>query len=180
MEVLRQADPRWAKKKLGTSTTSVAAAGCLATCYAQALRFLGIDEKATPSEVVDVGNATPGAFLRASIVQPVLSKALGIKASDPVAAVQGAQAVRAHIVAGLAHGVVILHVDHDSHRAGGDIDGDHFVLAIGMSDDAITYCDPATGGLGTLDLRTMSGMASWGTPLRRYEVRSARALTVAA
>ena len=180
MEVLRQADPRWAKKKLGTSTTSVAAAGCLATCYAQALRFLGIDDKATPSEVVDVGNATPGAFLRASIVQPVLSKALGIKASDPVASVQGAQAVRAHIVAGLAHGVVILHVDHDSHRAGGDIDGDHFVLAIGMSDDAITYCDPATGGLGTLDLRTMSGMASWGTPLRRYEVRSARALTVAA
>lgn len=180
MEVLKQADPRWAKKKLGTSTTSIAAAGCLATCYAQALRVLGIDEKATPAEVVDVGNATPGAFLRASIVQPVLSKALGIKASDPVASVQGAQAVRAHIIAGLAHGVVILHVDHDSHRAGGDIDGDHFVLAIGMSDDAITYCDPATGGLGTLDLRTMSGMASWGSPLRRYEVRSARALVVAA
>lgn len=187
MEVLKQADPRWAKKKLGTSTTSIAAAGCLATCYAQALRVLGIDEKATPAEVVDVGNATPGSFLRASIVQPVLSKALGIKASDPVASVQGAQAVRAHIVAGLAHGVVILHVDHDSHRAGGDIDGDHFVLAIGMSDatgegwaQSITYCDPATGGLGTLDLRTMSGMASWGSPLRRYEVRSARALVVAA
>lgn len=180
MEVLKQSDPRWAKVKLGTSTTSVAAAGCLATCYAQALRVLRIDDDATPDEVVAVGKATPGAFLRASIVQPVLSKALGIKASDPVAAVQGAQAVRAHIVAGLAHGVVILHVDHDSHRAGGDIDGDHFVLAIGMSDDAITYCDPATGGLGTLDLRTMSGMASWGSPLRRYEVRSARALVVAA
>ena len=180
MEVLRQADPRWAKKKLGTSTTSIAAAGCLATCYAQALRSLGVDAEATPSEVVDVGNATKGAFLRASIVQPVLAKALGIAASDPVAAVQGAQAVRAHIVAGLADGVVILHVDHDSDRAGGDIDGDHFVLAIGIADDLITYCDPATGGLGSLDLRTMSGMAAWGKPLRRYEVRSARALVRAA
>lgn len=180
MEVLRQADPRWAKKKLGTSTTSIAAAGCLATCYAQALRFLSIDDEATPSEVVDVGNATPGAFLRASIVQPVLSKALGLKASDPVASVQGAQAVRAAIVEGLKHGVVILHVDHDSDRAGGDIDGDHFVLAVHVDDDVIVYTDPATGDRGTLGLRTMSGVAGWGSPLRRYEVRSARALRTAA
>jgi hypothetical protein len=183
VEVLRQADPRWGKKKLGTSTTSIAAAGCLATCYAQALRFLGVDDDATPASVVEVGNATRGAFLRASIVQPVLSKALGLKASDPVASVQGAQAVRAHIVAGLdrsAPGVVILHVDHDSDRAGGDIDGDHFVLAIDISNDSIHYCDPATGALGSLDLRTMSGMAAWGTTLRRYEVRSARALVRAA
>ena len=180
MEILKQGDLRWAKKKLGKTTTTIGAAGCLATCYAQALRALGVDSSATPSEIVDVGNDTPGVFLRASIVQPVLAKALRLKAGDPVASVQGAQALRAAIVTGLKDGVVVLHVDHDMHRAGGDIDGDHFVLALSVADELITYADPATGKLGTLDLRMLSGVADWGSPLRRYEVRSARALRKAA
>jgi hypothetical protein len=178
VDILKQKDPLWAKVKLGKTTLTVGAAGCLATCYAQALRALGIDETATPATVV-AACVTANGFLRAGIVQPVLSKALGIHADDVVTAVQTAQVMRAVIVKGLERGVVILHVDHDHDRAGGDDDGDHFVLATRIEGDRIYYCDPATGSECWLDLRTMSGMAEWGDPRRRYEVRSARPLRAA-
>ena len=79
------------------------------------------------------------------------------------------------LIEALKVGLAILHVDHDSDR-GGDEAADHFVLARRIEGDRVIYADPATGEEGSLDLRTLSGSAMWGSRTRAYQVRSVRPL----
>ena len=171
--VLRQADPAWSKKKLGSST--IGRVGCLATVYAQAARALGVDDDCTPVDVVE-----RGVFRGAAMLQADTAKRMGLVADDVTRADDVHRRMRDVLTAALAVGdVVVMHVDHDSSKPDGDPEGDHFVLALRIEGDVIVFADPATGDEERMDLRMLSCSVMWGTRARRYELRSVRPLRAA-
>ena len=149
--------------RLGSST--VGAVGCLATCYAQAVRHLGIDDDFTPADVVE-----RGAFQGAAMIQATTAGRLGLVAGDVHHV-----AVRSALAAALSSGaVIVMHVDHR-----GDSAADHFVLATSVTGDDVDYADPATGKMATLSLSTLEGSTVWGSTAKTYRVRSVRQLNAA-
>jgi hypothetical protein len=84
-------------------------------------------------------------------------------------------------------GCALLCVDHDLARAGGDADGDHYVLGVGwerpwqaQNAQRLIYLDPAVGRAGALSFVSLEGEALWGTPRRAYKVRSVRLVSLTA
>lgn len=166
---LRQGDPLWSKHKLGTST--IGRVGCLATVYAQAMRSLGIDDEATPVDVVERGS-----FVGPSMVQQATARLLGLVADDVTRSTDVHRHMASVLTSALAAGdVVVMHVDHDSSKPDGDPEGDHFVLALHGDLDAIVFADPATGNLERMSLQTLS--ADVGA--KHYLLRSVRPLRAA-
>jgi hypothetical protein len=163
--LLRQGDPTWAKIHVGHSSKTMSAVGCLVTCYAQALRDLGVDPDATPLTVND-----RGVFVGAGLVQVATAKRLGLDV-DVVATTGTMPRLMQHVSYGLeAGGRVILHVDHDSAKVSGDAAGDHFVLARRLTKEGYIFADPATGREHLLDGSTLTANVG----LKSYLLRSAR------
>lgn len=163
---LRQGDPLWSKHKLGTTT--IGKVGCLATAYAEAMRRLGIDDEATPVDVVE-----RGVFRGAAMLQLDTAKALGIVADDVTHAGDVHRKMRDVLVSALADGaVVVMHVDHDSAKPDGDPEGDHFGLALRIEGDVVVFADPATGDEERMSLATLTA----NVPSKRYQLRSVRPL----
>jgi hypothetical protein len=200
-EVLWQGDHRWRSMLVGMSPTKrCGAVGCVLTAVAMARRILGLDAGATPASVQGRGlRHTPRVWApsSAAAVIPHLAAANGLTcAASPV--LGSAQDMRAAILDALTPGpdgragVALLHVDTDT--TDDDDAGKHWVLAHRAylrdgkrTDGVVHYCDPATAGgrrapsgapagLDGLDLRTLSGIAMWGSTPRAYAVRAVRPL----
>jgi hypothetical protein len=163
--------------RLPGSTLPVTAYGCLAACYAQALRDFEVDPSATVRTVIDTTKGVPGIWKGGLPVQVLLAAHFGLTAGELVRAPpQPAQAMRAALVAALTAGLAILHVDHDETR-GGDVEADHFVLGRRIVADRIYFADPATGEEDSLDLRMMAAPTMWSDGIPRiYQLRSVRPL----
>ena len=175
-EVLRQADPRWTKLKVGRSRSTMGAVGCLVTCYAQAMRELGVDLDADPRTVL-----ARGVFSGAAMWQQDTAKSLGLVADDVTRVTDVHRVMRTVLTQTLGKGdLVVMHVDHDSTKVKGDVDGDHFVLGLRIEDADVIFADPATGRLERLDSRMLTCPVMWGTVVRPYQVRSVRPLRRAA
>lgn len=163
---LRQGDPQWSKHKLGTST--IGRVGCLATVYAQAMRTLGIDDEATPVDVVE-----RGVFRGAAMLQLDTATRLGIVADDVTHAADVHRSMVAVLAKAMtANSVVVMHVDHDSAKPDGDPEGDHFVLGLRIEDTFVYFADPATGNEERMNLNSLTANVS----SKRYQLRSVRPL----
>jgi hypothetical protein len=174
-ECLRQGDARWRSEILGDSqATTIGQAGCLLVCLAEArLRLLKVD--ADPVGLNTLGRLHR-CFSGAGAIVDKLAKQAGLACGVRIAG--DLEVMRAVIVqALLASGAVLLHVDHDSKRPGGDVAADHWVLGISLGPDGrIAFCDPATGAIGHLGLASLSAPSGWRDK-RVYSVRGLRVLT---
>lgn len=180
MKALGQGDKRWSKTKLGEGGSTIGVAGCLVTCIAQALREFAVDTEATPLTVQAKALAWPvRAFRGAAAVIAEVAAANGLRVAERVNEVEGQVMLAGVLASALKVGkLALLHVDHDVDR-GGDVDADHWVLAVEWrevegGDPVILYRDPATGDDGTLSGRTLTGPTVWGTKPRIYRVRAVR------
>lgn len=183
MTILWQGDKRWGKAKLGEGGSTIGKAGCLLTCLAMAARVLHVDDEATPLTVQENAIKAGGRPFRgpAAIIHEV-AVASGMLVAGRVNEAEGQMALREAIAGAIAAGhVALLHVDHDEDRAG-DYDADHWVLATSVihgdakDDDVVIYADPATADEGTINMRTLAGIAVWAGKPRTYRVRAVRAI----
>lgn len=81
-----------------------------------------------------------------------------------------------------AGGCAVVHVDHDSQKASGDPEGDHFILAVELKTDApahVVCADPATGALEWLGADDLQGVVRWGRAVKSYAVRGVRPIYAA-
>lgn len=172
----KQSDPRWATLKLGRSKVSIGRSGCLLTVYAEISRMLELDvnQEPTPITLNKVAIAQ-NCFIGAGLVQSKLAHALGLDLGDLVT---GDDAIRKELTTvRTSDTVYVVHVDH-----GGSAAGDHFVtgflVAVDEKDASRNHmlcADPATGGVVTLSLSSLTGPALWGN--KTYRIRSIRVVT---
>ena len=167
-DILRQGDPRWGKRTIGRSaSTTIGAAGCVLTSVAMACRVLGVRAGATPLDCQARGVQRPGVWAdgAAGCVVPELARAQGLTVGEDIPGAGAAaptQPLRKLILEALdAGGVALVCVDTD-RATGGDVTGEHWCLATEADSDTLWICDPATGGLERIVLRTLSGSVRWG------------------
>jgi hypothetical protein len=185
----RQNEAPWNKFRLYDDGPTVGSKGCTLTCVAQAVQEL-TDLVVNPEialytaqlvgALVDKNGRVPGALLNI----PLLAEQFNLIAPPGERtdmAKHGERAIRECLDHAFAKGMAILWVDHDRTRAGGDEQGDHYVLGLRIEDGAIVCADPATGTDCRINLGTLEGPAPWGR--RTYRVMGVRpirrALTLA-
>ena len=174
-ECLCQGDARWRSEILGDSThTTIGQAGCLLVCVAEAAqRMIGAEADPRP---LNTAGRVHRCFSGASAIVDKLAKVAGLACGPRIAGDVGV--MRSVIVQSLlAKSTVLLHVDYDSAKPGGDAAADHWVLALSVSPDAkIIYADPATGKRGHISMASLSAPSGW-RDARVYSVRGLRVLT---
>ena len=173
-ECMRQGDSRWRSEIVGEGSHTIGQAGCLLVCVAEAAqRMIGAEADPRP---LNTAGRVHRAFSGSSAVIERLARAAGLACGPRIA---GDVAVMRSVIVQslLAKSTVLLHVDHDSARPGGDAAADHWVLALSVSPDAkIVYADPATGKRGHLSMASLSAPSGW-RDARVYSVRGLRVLT---
>jgi hypothetical protein len=169
---LRQGDPRWRHLQLGLGKSTIGAAGCLLVATCEALTQLGVNGPTRPDDVNTLAR-TRGAFAAGRSGSPPakLARAVGLVVDDRrvrAAPTHTTLQMRDVILEALAAGGrVIAWVDHDSNKANGDAEGDHFVLIARVAEDDVIYIDPTTGEPDRLMSRTLTGVATWRKPQTR-------------
>lgn len=174
-ECMRQGDPRWRSEILGDGRSTIGQAGCLLVCIVEAAsRMKGGEKDPRP---LNTAGRVHRCFSGSGAIVDKLAKVAGLSCGPRV--VGDLELMRAMIVQSLlASSMVLLHVDHDSKRPGGDVEPDHWVLAISIGPSGlIEYADPATGKIGKLDLASLSAPSGW-RDARAYSVRGLRVLTL--
>lgn len=172
--LIRQGDSKWKHDRLGDGTSTIGRAGCLLCCLTEAANRLGTIAHRDPRDVNVLGR-TAGAFSGSNALTEKLGRCVGLQV-DP--RIDGPADVLSKIVqAKLAmHKLLLLHVDHDSTKAKGDPEADHWVLAIEQNGNSIVYVDPATGALGMLSAASLFGESGWSDK-RPYKVMGVRAVS---
>lgn len=181
---LNQGDPAWRSLKAGRSRSrTIGQVGCVLTCYAQAMRIMGIDAEATPAsvqrralELWDGSEETaPFAGNTAAAFQVRLAAANGLTVGDRVNIIDGQRLWGELIGSFFYEGLCLMHVD--SIDDGRD-DANHWVLGVrldGQGDDAVVvYADPDGGYEGRLPLRTLQAPSPKGKPYAVQGVRRIR------
>jgi hypothetical protein len=187
---LKQGDDRWSADLLGFGPSTLGGSGCLLVALCEAARILKVHAYLDPRELNTRGQAakTFAGVDKASgkwivgigsgALIPALAACAGLevdRSRRKEVAVVGADSVRTTIKTALGQGeLVLLNVDHDSTRKGGDEHPDHWVLAFAMTADVVSFTDAATGKDGSLSLASLTGLARWGTPPRIYKVMVAQ------
>ena len=162
---------------VGLGIETFARVGCVVTSVAIALRLLGARAGAMPIEVQNRGLAAGGVWAKNSsacsvrgLIDAQRDLISGQDFPGPgqhAAADSILRIVEATLKAG---GVCLLHVDHDSDR-GGDILGDHWVVAYAIEDGFLFCSDPATARNEKLRLPDLTGDVLWGKKKRLYQAR---------
>jgi len=169
--MLCQWDKRWRLTKMGGGLI-LGDHGCLLTTWADIVTDLtgeSLDPVAILTKAKAAGAITAGGLPYQVQLALVLKCAAPELVRSPP---QPFDLMRQTIVDALASGGrAILHVDHDSAKAKGDFDGDHFCSARRIEGDVLVIGDPDGGEERRLDLQTLSGP---GAGTKTYIVRSAR------
>jgi hypothetical protein len=192
-ERLRQNDPRWGDELLGFGKSTFGGAGCLMFDLLMAAHALEAKPRAFGPKDANDALKKAMAFSGSGLIIDVAAKALGLEAPKREMVMRSSVTEAAFtdaIVDALRRGLVILHVDHDSTRKGGDPEPDHFILAHALVTTEggpleLECADPApreernrTVRLAWPELR---GLATWlPSDVRRYDVLSMRPIRRAA
>lgn len=169
-EPLYQSDRHWASLTLGEGPATIGRGGCLLLCLTMAARILGTRPSILPVhanlEFLDV-NAFHGDALVIHLAAPTLGLDAPLK--ERVKAPPGSGVLRDATEDALFSGsLAILHVDHDGDRPGGDVDGDHFILAHRIEGNRLLCMDPAVGRVSlTWPGLESAGEVLWGKEDRR-------------
>ena len=173
---LYQADSRWSTITLGAGPSTIGRAGCLLVCLVMAARRLQTRPALIPphaNKAFQDAAVYDGDRLRVHDAAPVLG--LVAPLSERVTGNPGSAQIKDTVRDAFgADGLAILHVDYDGDKPGGDIDGDHFILAVEMTPSSVVCLDPAVGRV-VLSWPMLEGLAVWGkTDRRLYCVVGAR------
>lgn len=182
---LGQAWPPWGDDLTGSSSASMALIGCALTALASAARFLGGDLSITPGALNARAKLITGAFFGdAAVVPHVLAPHIGLVAEaklsmdDPKKPASHDELVDEIVrVLGLG-GVCMVHVDTDAGRPGTSVKGNHYVLAVGFTEEdnaRLVTLDPANGEVIFLDFPDLACAAPPRRP-RPYSARAVRGL----
>jgi hypothetical protein len=170
---IRQGFSEWADDPVGDGTASFKGSGCLVCCIREAAIRLVPGETDPDPRITNERGRAAGAFVKSMAIIEKLAAAEGLEAGPRI---EGFSAMRAVIMrAVLSKDLVLLHVDHDAARPHGDEAPDHFVLAVSVTPDGITFEDPATGKTGALSVATLEGPSGWKDG-RRYKIKAVRVL----
>jgi hypothetical protein len=170
---IRQGFTEWADEPVGDGTSSFRNSGCLVCCIREAALLLVPGETDADPRITNERGRKAGAFVKSMAIIDKLAAAEGIEAGPRI---EGFSVMRAVIMrAILSKELVLLHVDHNAARPHGDEAPDHFVLAIMVSENGITFTDPATGKTGVLSVATLEGPSGWKDG-RHYKVKAVRVL----
>lgn len=165
---LYQADNRWSQITLGAGPSTIGRGGCLLTCLSMAARILGTRPSLIPphaNKAFQDASVYDGDRLRIHDAAPVLG--LLAPLSERVASSPGDAHIKDAIRDAFgADGLAILHVDYDGNKPGGDVGGDHFILAVEKQPSAIICYDPAVGRV-SLSWPLLEGLAVWSKTDRR-------------
>jgi hypothetical protein len=173
---IRQGDRRWRSDRLGAGASTIGGAGCLLCCVQEAARQLGTCADDDPRPLNAAG-VDLGAFVASGAIVANLATCAGLRCGPRIAG--DVAVMRAVIVQALRSGArVLLHVDHDSTKPGGDDEADHWVLAVALDTRGVVYADPSTGEAGALPTETLQAPSTWADR-RVFAVRAVRVLSVA-
>lgn len=177
MTPLYQADSRWKATVLGHGPSTIGRAGCLLTCLTICARELGWRPALLPTHTNEM-LLKADAFIADGIVIDKAAPAIGLSTRPALA---GPPHIMADELARIldASQLAILHVDHDADR-GGDVEGDHFIVATALVGDRVQCLDPAVGKVAIAFPALESiGEVVWGkTDRRKYRVMSVRAMAL--
>lgn len=167
-DVLYQADSRWSQLRLGDGPSTIGKAGCLLTCLTMAARILGTRPALIPphaNKAFQDAAVYDGDRLRVHDAAPVLG--LLAPLSERVVGQPGDPHLKDALRDAFGQdGLAILHVDYDGTKPGGDVSGDHFILAAGWNPSTVLCNDPAVGRM-SLSWPLLEGLAVWGKTDRR-------------
>ena len=167
-DLLYQADSRWSTILLGAGPSTIGRGGCLLCCLTMAARRLQTRPALIPphaNKQFQDAAVYDGDRLRIHDAAPVLG--LLAPLSERVMGRPGDPHIKDAIRDAFgADGLAVLHVDYDGEKPGGDVDGDHFVLAVELTPTSVVCLDPAVGRV-TLSWPVLEGVAVWGKVDRR-------------
>ena len=167
-DVLYQADSRWSQIALGSGPSTIGRGGCLLVCLTMAARRLQTRPALIPphaNKQFQDAAVYDGDRLRIHDAAPVLG--LLAPLSERVTGQPGSTQIKDAVRDAFgADGLAILHVDYDGDKPGGDVEGDHFILAVEMLPSSIVCHDPAVGRV-VLSWPMLEGLAVWGKTDRR-------------
>jgi hypothetical protein len=168
-----QSDPTWGHIEIvpGDNSSRLSRIGCAVTVIAEASKRL-TGGTVTPGTLVKMGRDA-GAFLGKLVVWQPLGKLVGVDCTIDegwVRNTRDSEVLKRAIKANMSglKAMCILHVDRDEKDD--DWRGDHYVLAIGLTDEVIYVADPAGGTIRELDFHGLVGASPRGAH-RPYRVR---------
>lgn len=175
---LWQGSPNWRDVKLGKGNATIGRAGCLLVCLTEAIRLLANRSQLLPTTVNDTAIAAE-AYVGSLIVLDKAARAYGLTADarDKVElplSVGNRQPLIDGIKRALGAGLGIIHIDHDSETPGGDVDGDHFILATCVDALGVVCLDPALAKETRLLLPTLTADVKWGAVPKHYKALCVR------
>lgn len=183
---LRQGDRRWRHLQLGQGKSTIGGAGCLLVTVSEAVHEVTgapLLPDALNAAAVEAGVYKPK---RSGVPPADLARFAGLVVDDRrvrAAPRHTTQQMRDVILEALAHGGrAIAWVDHDSDKANGDAEGDHFVLFARRAEADLIYIDPMNGEPDRIMARTLTGVSVWRKPRTRgpSDVGDVRVYTVRA
>jgi hypothetical protein len=180
--IIRQADPRWSKDRVGDGAGTFAAVGCLVCCIQQAAMDLVDGALSDDPRIANMRGKEAEAFVGSSAIIEKLAAANGMHCTPRLTG--DVIVLRAHIIAALITGKkVLLHVDYDSSSPKGDEQGDHWILgrtyvtpSLSDTTGEIICADPATGREARITTATLRGESGWRDG-RDYVVTGVRVLS---
>jgi hypothetical protein len=168
--LLKQNDGRWGQHVLGRRMSSagrtftIGGQGCLLTCLSMAVASLKQIVPVPPDQLNDM-LVTKGCFDGPLLYVEHAAREMGAKApnSERVRATTANTELVADAIKRCFDDrkIAILHVDHDDGARGGDVFGDHFVVAFRRNGQTIVCGDPATATIVDIDATTVRGHTRW-------------------
>lgn len=179
--LLAQGQHPWGDRHIGASSATIASKGCALTALCSIARFLGSDLSVTP-EQANTYAMRAGALAGANLFPMKLAPALGLVAGPKLSMDDDGSTVTTHdlfVAIGEAFdvgGCALVCVDTDAGRPGTSAKGNHYVAAVGMTDEdepRVVCVDPAGGQVVLLDAPALTCLAPPRRP-RAYKARSVR------
>lgn len=169
---MRQGDPRWRSEIYGNGTHTIGAHGCLLVAIVEAAWRLGVVGAVRDPRPLNTTGKEGDAFDGGNAYSERLAKLAGLKCGPEL--LGDVEILRPAIVSAIVGGkLALLHVGYGTAPR-----MRHWVLGVAIIDDnAVTYCDPATGRLGQLPLATLTAVSGWSDQ-RAYTVRAVRVLSL--
>lgn len=184
---MKQNDIRWRTDPVGFGPSTMGGSGCLIVALCKIAEKLRVHTYLDPRRLNELGrrakafagkNPATGEWevgRGSGALIPELARCAGLEVQRSRrlerARVGSLGVVREALKAALAQGeCVLLNVDHDATRVGGDEHPDHWVGAYAFAGDTVLATDAATGRDARISLTTLTGPALWGDPPRTYEV----------